>query len=79
MELINITQVKHPFGFSKPETVTYSGVQFDDGKIAYQQTDGNVYTTSVNELDKHLPGAKVEPAIITIVREVPSKRTRKNI
>lgn len=68
MELINITQVKHSFGFSKSETVKYSGVLFDDGKIAYQQTDGNVYTTSVNDLDKHLPGAKVETA----------KRTHKN-
>lgn len=79
MELITITQVKHPFGFSKPETVTYSGVQFDDGKIAYQHTDKTVYTTSVHELDKHLPGAKVDPAIITIVREIPTKRTRKSI
>lgn len=60
MELIKITQVKRGFGFSRSETVEYPGVQFDDGKIAYQHTDKTVYTTSVNELDKHLPGAKVE-------------------
>ena len=61
MEIIKITYDKYSFGFAKPEKVRHNGVKFDDGKLAYQDAQGEIRTSaSSDDLKKCYPGAEIE-------------------
>ncbi len=64
MELIKIAYDKPSYGFGKPTPTQYNGVKFDDGKIAYQDSDGVIYTSnSTDDLTKALRNAKITPVV----------------
>jgi hypothetical protein len=61
MKFIEIKHVKQEFGFRKPEIITFPGVQFDNGKIAYLDEDGDICTSdSRSTLQKELLAVSIE-------------------
>lgn len=56
MKYIQITYHKMPTGFGKPTTETLDGVLFDNGKIAYLDSEGAVLAS---ENEESLKGSSI--------------------